>query len=127
MVPAGYPNNPSCAVRVQSVSMDGLIRDLRYAVRSIAGAKKFAAIVIVTLALGIGANTAVFSVLNAVVLRPLPYDEPEQLVRVYQSANDDNGYLTGLAAIDYRDHGGRLDGIGLVHGFARTIAATRVL
>ena len=53
--------------------------------RSIAGSKKFAAIVVATLALGIGANTAVFGVLNAVVLRPLPYDEPERLVRVYQS------------------------------------------
>src|SRR5918995_965758 len=61
----------------------GLHQDFKYAVRSIAGAKKFAAIVVATLALGIGANSAVFGVLNAVVLRPLPYDEPARLVRVY--------------------------------------------
>jgi putative ABC transport system permease protein len=89
---------------------DSLILDLLYAVRSIAKAPKFAAVVIVTLALAIGANTAVFGVLNAVVLKPLPYDEPEQLVRVYHSSpGDDNGYLTGLAAIEYRDRSRMLD------------------
>src|SRR5437899_12743035 len=92
------------------MSMGNVILDLKYAVRSIAGSKKFAAIVIATLALGIGANTAVFGVLNAVVLRPLPYDEPERLVRVYNSANgEDNGYLTGLAAIGYREQSQTLD------------------
>ena len=50
-----------------------------------------------------------FSVLNAVVLRPLPYEAPERLVRVYHSSGDDNGYLTGLAAVDYRDHSRTLD------------------
>jgi len=90
--------------------MDSLFLDLKYAVRSIVTAPKFAAVVIVTLALGIGANTAVFGVLNAVVLKPLPYDEPEQLVRVYHSsAGDTGGYLTGLAAIGYRDHSRTLD------------------
>ena len=90
--------------------MDGLIRDISYALRSIAGSKKFAAIVVATLALGIGANTAVFGVLNAVVLRPLPYVEPERLVRVYHSAGgDDNSYLTGLAAVAYREQSKALD------------------
>jgi putative ABC transport system permease protein len=90
--------------------MDSVIHDFKYALRSVAGSKKFAAIVIATLALGIGANTAVFGVLNAVVLRPLPYDEPERLVRVYNSANgEDTGYLTGLAAIGYREQSQTLD------------------
>src|SRR5439155_21216022 len=97
--------------------MDNVVLDLKYAARSIVASRKFAAIVIATLALGIGANTAVFSVLNAVVLKPLPYDEPERLVRVYQSANDDNGYLTGLAAIDYRDHSKTLD-VGVTYTYS---------
>lgn len=84
--------------------MDALRLDLRHALRSIAASKKFAAIVIGTLALGTGANTAVFGVLDAVVLKPLPYDEPERLVRVYHNSGDDNTYLTGLAAIGYREH-----------------------
>jgi putative ABC transport system permease protein len=89
--------------------MDSLIRDLRYAMRSIAGSKKFAAIVIATLALGIGANTAVFGVLNAVVLRPLPYDEPERLVRVYQSTGGEDNYLPGLAVVAFRERSQTLD------------------
>jgi putative ABC transport system permease protein len=90
--------------------MDSIMRDVKYALRSVAASKKFAAIVIATLALGIGANTAVFGVLNAVVLRPLPYDHPERLVRVYHSAGgDDNSYMTGLAAIGYREQSKTLD------------------
>ena len=89
--------------------MDGLRSDLRYAFRSIASAPRFAAIVVATVALGIGANTAVFGVLNAVVLKPLPYDQPEQLVRVYHSVGDDNSYLTGLAAVAYREQSRTLD------------------
>jgi putative ABC transport system permease protein len=90
--------------------MDGLLLDLKYAVRSVLATPRLAAVVIVTLALGTGANTAVFSVLNAVVLTPLQYDEPDRLVRVYHSSpGDDNGYLTGLAAINYRDRSQTLD------------------
>ena len=81
---------------------DGWIQDGKYALRSLASAKRFAAIVIATLALGIGANTAVFSVLHAVVLQPLPYDEPDRLVRVYQTNGAEDGYLSGMAFIEMR-------------------------
>ena len=86
-----------------------VLLDFKYAVRSLVGTPRFAAVVIMTLALGTGANTAVFSVLNAVVLKPLSYEEPERLVRVYQTSGDDNSYLTGLAAVEYRDHSRTLD------------------
>src|SRR5262245_7669210 len=90
--------------------MESLRLDLKYAVRSIAAAPRFAAIVILTLALGTGANTAVFSVLNAVVLKPLGYEEAGRLVRVYQASPGDNsGYLTGLTAVAYRDRSQTLD------------------
>ena len=66
--------------------IDHLVRDLRYALRMIRTKPGFSVPALLSLALGIGANVALFSVINAVLIRPLPYPEPDKLVGVYNSA-----------------------------------------
>jgi putative ABC transport system permease protein len=97
--------------------MDSWIQDLRYAVRSIAGAKKFAVLVLATLAFGIGANSAVFSVLNAVVLQPLPYEEPERLIRVYQSRGEGDNFWPRPALLALREQSRTAD-VAAVYTYA---------
>jgi predicted permease len=85
------------------------MNDVTYAARTLLSAKKFAAIVVATLALGVGANAAVFAVLNAVVLQPLPYEEPSRLVRIYQRYGTEDGYLAGAMLLELRNGSKTLD------------------
>jgi len=64
---------------------DEMIQDLRYGVRMLLKNRGFTAVAVITLAIGVGANTAIFSIVNAVFLRPLPYPQPERIVRVFET------------------------------------------
>lgn len=100
--------------------VDLLIQDLRHARRFLAKNAGFTLITALTLALGIGANTAVFTVLNRVVLKPLPYREPGRLVRLYQDKRGDpatGGWVAGAAFLDYREMAEGLEAVGALYNY----------
>jgi putative ABC transport system permease protein len=98
--------NPKSEIQNRKGEMDTLIKDLRFAARMLAKKPAFTLIVVLALGIGIGANTAIFSVVNAILLRPLPYENPERIMMVWMDnrkmgANQD--YHSYLNFVDYKE------------------------
>ena len=98
--------------------MDTIVRDLRYAVRALLRQPGFTAAVVLTLALGIGANTAIFSVVNGVLLRPLPYPADEQLMTVWTLFS--SGLQETASLPDYTDWKAQNSSFSRVSAFANS-------
>jgi len=105
--------------------MNTLLQDLRFGLRTLRKNPGFAAVALVTLALGIGANTAIFSVVDAVLLKPLPFPEPDRIVACFQTRPSEGILSNGVSYLNYEDWAGRarsFEAIGAIrlHDFTLT-------
>jgi putative ABC transport system permease protein len=101
-----------------------VVRDFKYAIRSFVQRPLFTAVIVLTLALGIGSNVAMFSVANAVLLRALPYDHPEELALVWtrlQATNVERSLVSGPDFADYQKQTTRFEGFAGAAAVAGTL------
>jgi len=101
------------------LALETMLQDIRYGARVMWSNRGFSAIAILTLALGIGANTAIFSVVNGVLLSPLPYPNPEQLITLYESKpNFPNGSVSYLNFRDWQKANSTLSSMAIYRNYS---------
>jgi predicted permease len=97
--------------------LEDVTKDFGYTLRTLKRSRGFAAVTILTLAIGIGGTTAVFSAVDAVLLEPLPYQEPGQLVRLYQTSinrPEGRGFVTPVHYVGVREQVATFDGVAAI-------------
>src|ERR1039457_4772378 len=105
--------------------MNGLLEDLRYGLRALAKNRGFTAVAVFSLALGIGANTTVFTLVHAVLMRPLPVASPRRLVEVYtlDAGNPGNWGCSFPNYLEYRSHNQALSSLMLYTGVGLNLSS----
>jgi len=99
--------------------MNGFLQDLRYALRQFVKTPGLTLVVVITIALGVGANTALFSVVNGVLLNPLPYPQPDQLVTLHESKpNFESGSISFPNFRDWRKDNHTFSAMAISRGYA---------
>lgn len=109
--------------------MNSFLQDVRYAARNLLKTPGFTLVAILTLALGIGANIAAFSIVDGVLLRPLPFPQPGQLVRVFDDLRSSNTKDVGMSVPqfwDYRDRAGIFQDISVIWSTPATLTGVDV-
>ena len=102
--------------------MDNLLKDIRFALRTLRKSPGFTIVAIMTLALGIGSNTAMFSVVTAVLLRPLPFPEPERIMQVSSTTEQGRfGAESYPDFLDYRQRNHTFEYLAVYHGSSKTL------
>src|SRR6266404_6810742 len=93
------------------------MNDLRFAFRQLLKNPGFTAVAVLTLAVGMGANSAIFSLVNGVILKPLPYDEPGQLVHLWEDRTgkgQDRSHIAGGVFIDWKENCTSFEGMSVI-------------
>ena len=106
--------------------LENSLRDVRFACRQLAKSPSFTAVAVLTLALGIGANSAIFSVINSALLKPLPYPHADQIVDVLETQPDGrpNGSVSGGAFKDWVEHSTRFAHLAVYEDIRRNLTGT---
>jgi len=102
-----------------------MLNDLRYALRTLAASRGFTIAAVLTLALGIGANTAIFTAVYGVLLKPLPYGDPNSLVRISETRRGGSWNVSYPNYLDWRARNHVFESMAIFNTYGRVAIAAR--